>query len=57
MGKSRKKPRTVIIGAGIAGLAAAAYLEEHGFTDYVILEASDRIGGRIKTIYLQNQGI
>ena len=28
----------VIIGAGIAGLAAGNYLTENGFNDYVILE-------------------
>lgn len=37
-----------IIGAGIAGLIAAIELEKAGFKP-VILEASDRIGGRVKT--------
>lgn len=40
--------KVVIIGAGISGLAAAEVLSKHGI-DYVILEARDRIGGRIKT--------
>ncbi|CAM9144067.1 unnamed protein product, partial [Discosporangium mesarthrocarpum] len=38
----------VIIGAGIAGLAAASRLQEAG-VDFVILEAGDRLGGRIHT--------
>ena len=39
---------TIIVGAGIAGLTAAYYLQKAN-KDYTILEASDRIGGRIKT--------
>lgn len=38
----------IIIGAGLAGLTAAKYLERAG-KRVVILEASDRPGGRIKT--------
>lgn len=41
----------IIIGAGIAGLAANKYLLENGF-DVTILEARDRAGGRIWTNYL-----
>jgi len=40
--------KAVIIGAGIAGLTAAYYLEKDGYT-IDILEKSNRIGGRIKT--------
>ena len=38
-----------IVGAGVAGLAAMRVLEEHGIRTCV-LEARDRIGGRIHTI-------
>lgn len=38
-----------IIGAGIAGLIAARTLVEHGI-DVEIFEASDRLGGRIRTV-------
>ncbi|EEF44590.1 polyamine oxidase 1 isoform X1 [Ricinus communis] len=38
----------IVIGAGISGLSAAKVLAENGIEDVVILEASDRIGGRIK---------
>jgi len=41
-------PRVVIIGAGVAGLVAARHLEAHGIQP-TILEATDRVGGRIKT--------
>jgi len=43
--------RVVIVGAGIAGLAAASRLTAAGI-DYVVLEARDRIGGRLHTIDL-----
>lgn len=37
-----------IIGAGVSGLIAARVLEDHGYFP-VILEASDTVGGRVKT--------
>jgi protoporphyrinogen oxidase len=40
--------KITIIGAGIAGLTAAVYLNKKGF-QVQILEASDRAGGRVKT--------
>jgi monoamine oxidase len=48
MSKNNKKIH--IIGAGIAGLAAANKLMAHGF-DVTLLEAQNRVGGRIKTDY------
>lgn len=44
-----RNPKIVIVGAGAAGIAAASKLFEHGFKDVTILEAEDRIGGRIYT--------
>ncbi|KAL5078079.1 hypothetical protein RYX36_017063 [Vicia faba] len=38
----------IIIGAGISGISAAKVLAENGVEDILILEASDRIGGRIR---------
>ncbi|WP_026978680.1 FAD-dependent oxidoreductase [Flavobacterium tegetincola] len=37
-----------IIGAGVSGLVAAKVLEDHGFCP-LIIEATDRVGGRVKT--------
>lgn len=41
--------KIIIVGAGIAGLAAASLLKQAGH-QIVILEASDRAGGRIYTV-------
>ncbi|XP_052191644.1 polyamine oxidase 1 isoform X2 [Diospyros lotus] len=38
----------VIVGAGISGISAAKVLVENGVEDIVILEASERIGGRMR---------
>jgi monoamine oxidase len=43
-----RKSDVVVIGAGASGLAAARQLVEDGF-DVVVVEARDRIGGRIFT--------
>jgi monoamine oxidase len=43
------KGRVVVVGAGAAGLYAAYLLYLQG-ADVIILEASDRIGGRIRTL-------
>jgi monoamine oxidase len=43
------RPEVAVIGAGLAGLAAARALVEHGI-EVEIFEASDRIGGRARTI-------
>ncbi len=40
--------RVVVIGAGIAGLAAAYRLQQAG-TNVLVLEAADRSGGRMTT--------
>ncbi len=42
------KKDVIIIGAGIAGLTAANYLEDQGFSP-IIIEATSRVGGRVKT--------
>ena len=43
-------PKILIIGAGAAGIAAASRLLEKGFQNVLILEAKNRIGGRIHTV-------
>jgi monoamine oxidase len=42
--------QVVVVGAGAAGVAAAGRLMELGVNDVVILEAEERMGGRIHTI-------
>ncbi|KAM0830209.1 hypothetical protein ACQ4PT_066338 [Festuca glaucescens] len=39
--------KVIIIGAGMSGISAGKRLSEAGITDFVILEATDRMGGRI----------
>jgi protoporphyrinogen oxidase len=41
---------TLIVGAGVTGLATAAALSAQGDEDYLVLEASDEIGGWCKTV-------
>ncbi|XP_047709802.1 spermine oxidase isoform X2 [Prionailurus viverrinus] len=50
--RRRGQPRVVVIGAGLAGLAAAKALLEQGFTDVTVLEASTCIGGRVQSVKL-----
>ncbi|XP_060635405.1 spermine oxidase isoform X2 [Anolis sagrei] len=52
--RRKRQPRIVVIGAGLAGLYATKTLLDNGFTDVTILEASDRIGGRVQSVKLEN---
>ncbi|KAI5698135.1 hypothetical protein M8J75_002158 [Diaphorina citri] len=45
-----EKHRLIIVGAGPAGIAAATRLVSNGFEDFLILEAENRIGGRVHNI-------
>lgn len=49
---SRRLPagtRAIVVGAGLAGLAAAQRLAERG-VEVVVLEARDRVGGRVHSV-------
>lgn len=45
---NKKHAKIYIVGAGISGLIAAKVLEDNGLSP-IILEASDKVGGRVKT--------
>ena len=50
-------PTVGIIGAGIAGLRAAQVLtDEMGFENVVVIEARDRVGGRVSWAFLLGEG-
>lgn len=44
--------KVIIIGAGMAGISATQRLQESGISDILILEARDRIGGRVHSAQL-----
>ena len=50
MSFTAKSARIVIVGAGISGLAAAVTLFQEDFKNISILEAKNRVGGRIHSI-------
>jgi spermine oxidase len=52
--ENKKKYRVIIIGGGAAGLSAANSLMSNGIQDFVVLEARNRIGGRIISIDMGN---
>lgn len=43
-----RKPKVVIIGAGLAGLSCAVRLTQRGVRT-IVLEATDRVGGRVRS--------
>lgn len=40
----------LVMGAGMAGVSAAKRLSEHGINKVVVVEGSDRVGGRVKDV-------
>ena len=45
----KSEDTVIVIGAGISGLATAKELKDNGVEHVIILEASDKSGGRMKT--------
>jgi monoamine oxidase len=54
--RSTAPPRVCVVGAGFAGLAAAWTLRQGG-ADVVVLEARDRVGGRVRSQRLPNGAV
>lgn len=50
---TKKIAKVIVIGAGISGLISAQQLQQFGF-DVIVLEARDRVGGRIATFRKNN---
>lgn len=44
------QPSIIIIGAGAAGISAATQLISNGLTNVTIVEAENRIGGRVHSV-------
>lgn len=49
---SSNKYKVIIIGSGIAGLSAAKHLVKNNMMDFIMVEAKDKIGGRIMSTKL-----
>lgn len=45
-----KSEKVVIVGAGVGGLTAAAYLSREKNYDVLILEKNDKTGGLVNTL-------
>ena len=52
----RDPAKIIIIGGGISGLVAAKVLESSGYAP-IIIEASDNVGGRVKTSMLKGYSL
>ena len=44
----------LILGAGMSGVTAGNHLHNNGIENFLILEAQDYIGGRVKQFYIGN---
>lgn len=55
-GRDRERPTALVIGAGLAGLAAAERLARAGW-EVTVLEARERLGGRVWSQRLQGGGL
>lgn len=55
--KKKNHYKICIIGCGIAGLGCANYLSLNNITDFIILEARNRIGGRILSMDMDGRKV
>lgn len=54
---AQRNATVLILGGGISGIAAAKTLSDHGITDFIILEGTDRMGGRMRKMEFHNNTI
>jgi len=47
----------LVLGAGYSGLGAALYLEKNNNKNFLVLEANDYIGGRVKNVMIDNASV
>jgi protoporphyrinogen oxidase len=55
--EEEERVSVVVVGAGVAGLACASALASAGVNDVLILEAGDRVGGRVRSVDFHGQSI
>lgn len=51
-----KSKSIAIVGGGMAGLMTSLLLDSVGMTNWHIVESSERVGGRVRTMYLNGTG-
>ena len=44
------KDQVIVIGGGMSGLAACVELQKTGICDIILIEATEHLGGRIRTV-------
>ncbi|XP_045162840.2 uncharacterized protein LOC123527448 [Mercenaria mercenaria] len=49
--------KILILGAGISGISAAKTLHDQGYTNIEVLEGSNRVGGRVKSVNLSGYAV
>ena len=46
----KRSYKVIVIGAGVSGISAAHHLALNGLRDVLVLEARDRLGGRVHSM-------
>jgi predicted NAD/FAD-binding protein len=55
-GPKCKTSKIGIVGAGVAGIHLAYMLSKQGFSNIIVLEKSDRFGGKLEDVELRHMG-
>jgi NADPH-dependent 2,4-dienoyl-CoA reductase/sulfur reductase-like enzyme len=54
-GRNSGQPRILILGGGVTGVIAARTLHEKGQENFVVIEANERLGGRMRSTRFGNK--